>query len=78
MKLLITFSFASLLLFSMSCKKCQECTTTTQQGAMGFEQTTSTTSEYCGDEYDNAPATGTVDNSANGVTQIVTITCSDQ
>jgi len=65
------------LLFMTSCKKCQTCTTTVTQDVQGFPMTSSTSQEYCGDEYDNAPAEGTVSQSAQGVSQTVTITCTE-
>jgi hypothetical protein len=61
----------------VSCKKCQTCTTTTTQVVNGYEMSTNTSSEFCGKEYDNAPAEGTVVQNASGVEQTVTIVCSD-
>ena len=78
MKTILSFSIVCFLLSFTSCKKCQECITTTEQGASGYTQTTSTSNEYCGDNYDDAPQEGTYDQSAGGAIQIVTITCSDK
>lgn len=63
--------------FMFSCKKCQECKTDTSQTFSGTTQNTSSTEKYCGDEYDDAPNTGTYSNSSGGVQQTVTVTCSD-
>jgi hypothetical protein len=62
----------------ISCKKCQECTTTTKQVVMGIEQNTSTSQNYCGKDYDNAPAEGTVVNNVGGINQEVTVSCKDK
>ncbi len=72
--------FATVLSFSalmFSCKKCQECKTETSQTISGSTQNTSSTQEYCGDSYDDAPSTGTYSSSSGGVEQTVTITCND-
>jgi hypothetical protein len=61
----------------VSCKKCQECTTSTKQLVGGFEQTTTTKNEYCGDEYDNAPEPGNYSQNGGGVEQEVIISCND-
>lgn len=62
----------------MSCKKCQTCTVNVTQNVLGFEQNVSANStEYCGDEYDNAPAEGTYSQDVGGVQQTVTTTCED-
>lgn len=58
-----------------SCKKCQTCTTTVEQTVFGINQKTSVSDEYCGDDYDNAPAEGTITNNVGGIDQKVTITC---
>jgi len=71
----ITLSFSSLM---FSCKKCQECKTDTKQTVDGYTQTTSSNKEYCGDEYNNAPSTGTYSNTTGSIHQEVTITCSDK
>lgn len=62
----------------VSCKKCQTCTTTTIQDYGTYQQTSNTNQEYCGKEYDDAPAEGTTNQSAGGVTQTVTTTCVDK
>lgn len=58
-----------------SCKKCQTCTTTVEQTVFGINQSTSVSEEYCGDDYDSAPAESTVTNNVGGIDQKVTITC---
>lgn len=58
-----------------SCKKCQTCTTTVEQTVLGIYQKTSVSDEYCGDDYNSAPAEGTVTNNVVGIEQKVTITC---
>lgn len=60
-----------------SCKKCQTCTTTTVQSYSGYDVSTSTEQEYCGDDYDSAPSEGTTYQSVQGATQAVTIDCVD-
>ena len=71
-------STAVLFLGAMSCKKCQTCTTEVSQDVMGVSQVLSSTSEeYCGDNYDDAPAETTVTQSVQGVEQTVSITCTD-
>jgi hypothetical protein len=63
----------------VSCKKCQTCTTTTSQSGPGFPAiNTSSSQEYCGKEYDDAPEDGTVNQSFSGYQQTVVITCSDK
>ena len=63
------------VVFASSCKKCQECTTTTSQNVMGFDQSTNTVTEYCGDDYNNAPEEGTVNQVVGGISQTVTTSC---
>ncbi|MCB0479401.1 MAG: hypothetical protein KDC84_14625 [Crocinitomicaceae bacterium] len=79
-KSILILSVFSLALITLSCKgKCRECTISTVQSYQGVNQTTNTTNEYCGDDYDNAPAEGTyVNNVGGGVTQTVTTTCTDK
>lgn len=62
----------------ISCKKCQTCTTSTTQSVGGFPITTSVSDDYCGDDYDNAPAEVTVDQNVGGIQQTVVIDCVDQ
>ena len=61
----------------VSCKKCQTCTTTTEQDVLGSVISSSVSEEYCGDEYDNAPAEASVTQNVAGVNQTVSITCVD-
>ena len=61
-----------------SCKKCQECTTTTVQTYNGIDQQAIASQDYCGSDYDNAPAEGTTSQSIAGGTQTVTIDCVDK
>ncbi len=78
MKKVFIISVSVLALGFMSCKKCQTCTTTTTQQYSGQPaQTVTASQEYCGDDYDNAPAEGTVSQNAGGVDQTVTIECVD-
>jgi hypothetical protein len=59
-----------------SCKKCQTCTTKVVQETGIFPVTTSTSEEYCGDEYDDAPAeVSVVQDVGGGISQTVTIEC---
>lgn len=60
-----------------SCKKCQTCTTKTSQDVQGTLMENSTSADYCGKTYDDAPAESSVTQNANGVTQTVTITCTE-
>ena len=79
MKKLFLISISVLALGFISCKKCQTCTVTTVQQYSGQPEQTSTTSEdYCGKEYDDAPAEGTVNQNISGFEQSVTIDCVDQ
>ncbi|MEZ4937614.1 MAG: hypothetical protein R2799_08470 [Crocinitomicaceae bacterium] len=79
-KSFLILSLLSLAIVSVSCKgKCKECTVSTVQSFQGVDQTTNVTSEYCGDDYDNAPAEGTyINNVGGGVTQTVTTSCVDK
>ena len=70
-------AFLGLASVFVSCKKCQECTTSTKQLVGGFEQTTTTKNEYCGDEYDNAPTPGSYNQTVGGVEQEVVISCAE-
>ena len=60
---------------STSCKKCQTCTTTVNQTVWGYDQSSNSSEEYCGDNYDNAPEEGTYQQSSGGVDQEVVIEC---
>lgn len=63
----------------VSCKKCQTCTTRVTQNVQGINVEVSAQSEeYCGDNYDSAPAESSVTQSVQGITQTVTITCEDK
>lgn len=73
----ITFTFALLTFAGVSCKKCQTCETKVTQEVFGYDQTTASSDEYCGDDYDNAPEPGTYTQNAGGVDQTVVITCQD-
>jgi hypothetical protein len=76
MKKLFLIAIVSVAGFT-SCKKCQTCTTTTTQDALLFPISTSTSEEYCGKEYDNAPAETSVTQEVGGISQSVTIECVD-
>ena len=72
------FSLSLIVFVAMgltSCKKCQTCTTTVEQTVLGINQATTVSDEYCGDDYNNAPAESTVTNNVGGIDQTVTITC---
>ena len=77
MKKLIYFSVVLFAFGFASCKKCQTCTTKTDQDVLGTTVSTSISEEYCGDEYDNAPAETSVSQNVAGVSQTVSITCVD-
>jgi len=79
MKKLIAPVVVSCLIVLMlsSCKKCVECTTKVSQTVLGITTSTSTSEEYCGDEYDNAPEESTVSNNLGSVVQTVEVTCKD-
>lgn len=66
MKKIITLSVLALAFGTISCKKCKTCTTDVTQVVNGITMTTSSTSqEYCGDDYDNAPAEGSYEQSVS-------------
>ena len=72
------FSLSLIVFAAMSftsCKKCQTCTTTVEQTVLGINQKVSASEEYCGDDYNNAPAEGTTTNNVGGIDQKVTIAC---
>ena len=77
MKKIILFSLAIAAISFTSCKKCQTCTTKVTQEYNGVPQSSTSNEEYCGDEYDDAPAETTVTQNAGGVTQTVVITCEE-
>lgn len=68
--LIIGILLGTLVAVSSCKKKCQTCTTTITQ--LGI-QTSKTTQQYCGAEYDDAPNEGTIDQ----ILQSVTIECED-
>lgn len=79
MKKLAYLSILALSFTMLSCRKCQTCTTTvTQSYGTGPAQNSTSSQEYCGKNYDDAPAEGTTTNSGGGVTQTVVIQCSDK
>lgn len=78
MKLILAITLLIGSLAFVSCKKCQTCTTTTVQNVNGFDVSTSSSEDYCGSEYDSAPAEGTVYQNAGGATQEVTVNCVDK
>ncbi|NRA13511.1 MAG: hypothetical protein HRT57_16320 [Crocinitomicaceae bacterium] len=78
MKKYLVLALAVVAFGAVSCEKCQTCTTTVTQEVAGITTNVSTTSqEYCGDEYDDAPADAAVVQSVGGVDQTVTILCAD-
>jgi len=74
-KLVLSLLMALTLVSFSACKKCQTCTTSVEQTVFGFSQTTSTSEEYCGKEYNNAPEEGTYTQSVFGTEQKVTVKC---
>lgn len=78
MKAIYLTSATLFLILSSACKKCQECKTDILQNNSGIEQTSSSTQEYCGDDYDNAPEEGTYNQNVGSIEQTVTITCTDK
>lgn len=78
MKKVLLIIGALLVLGATSCKKCQTCTTNVSQDVGGTTVSVSADSEeYCGDQYNDAPAESTVNQNIGGVSQTVSITCSD-
>lgn len=78
MKKVLFLSLAVCAFGMMSCKKCQTCVTDVYQESNGFtQQVSGVTTEYCGDDYDDAPASGTTSQTTGSTTQTVTITCTD-
>lgn len=80
MKKYLLLSLSIIALSAVSCKKCQTCTTrvTQQVGGVVDVEVSAVDEDYCGDSYDDAPAETSVTQSAQGVTQTVTITCVDK
>ena len=76
MKKIYFIAILGLGLFA-SCKKCQTCTTTVTQDVGFFPITTSSSQEYCGKEYDDAPAESSVTQEVEGISQTVVIDCVD-
>jgi hypothetical protein len=78
MKKILIISLSILALGAVSCKKCQTCTTNVTQIVGGINVNVSADSqEYCGNEYDDAPAETTVQQNVGGIVQTVSITCTD-
>tara|TARA_B110000285_G_C14580360_1_gene361884 strand:+ start:180 stop:416 length:237 start_codon:yes stop_codon:yes gene_type:complete len=77
MSKLFTFSILALSLCFFSCKKCKTCTTSVTQTVLGIEQTSSSSDEYCGKDYENAPAETDVTNNVPGINQRVVISCKE-
>jgi hypothetical protein len=78
MKKILLITGALLMLGATSCKKCQTCTTNVSQDIGGTNVSVSADSqEYCGDQYDDAPAESAVNQNIGGVSQTVAITCTD-
>lgn len=71
--------FSLVLVFGFtSCQKCQECTTVTSQNNGGVSQSSSSTQNYCGKYYNDAPTPTSYSQTNAGVTEEVEITCKDQ
>ena len=78
MKKILIISLSILALGAVSCKKCQTYTTNVTQIVGGINVNVSADSqEYCGNEYDDAPAETTVQQNVGGIVQTVSITCTD-
>ncbi|MDX2359699.1 MAG: hypothetical protein QNK23_02755 [Crocinitomicaceae bacterium] len=76
MKKLLYIGFAFMAFAFISCKKCQTCTTTTTQTTgVIIPIVVSISDEYCGDEYDNAPAEVSVNQNVGGISQTVVVDC---
>ena len=73
--------FFYLLVFSAachSCEKCQECTTKVSQNSGGVNQSSTSTQNYCGADYTNAPTPTAYSQTNAGITENVEIICQDQ
>ena len=77
-KLTILGVLVATMVFSTGCKKCQTCTTKITQDLGFFDTSTSSSQEYCGKEYDDAPAEGSVSQEVSGISQTVSIICVDE
>jgi len=67
------------LLFAVSvgsCQKCQSCNTHIENETN--QTISSTTSDYCGDSYDDAPTETSYTQTVGGQTETVTISCVEQ
>ena len=72
---LFILSSLSLATFN-SCKKCQSCNTLIED--QSNQTISSTTNDYCGDNYDDAPTETSYSETVAGETQSVTISCVEQ
>ena len=76
MKKVLILSLAVFSISLVSCKKCKTCTTTTdvtEQGSSDIH--TSTTADYCKDDYDDAPDNVDVTTTDGSTTTHVVIEC---
>jgi hypothetical protein len=65
-----------LLISFYSCQKCQSCNTLIESEAN--QTISSTTDEYCGDNYDDAPTETSYSQTVGGQTESVTISCVEE
>ena len=80
MKKIIILSLAVAAFGFVSCKKCKSCTThTTVKESGSPDITTSTSVDYCGKDYDEAPeANVSVASTAPGDTIVVEVACNEK
>jgi hypothetical protein len=79
MKKYFVVALSIIALSAVSCKKCQTCTTRVTQSVSGINiQVSAAEEEYCGDQYDDAPAETSVTQDVGGISQTATVTCVDK
>jgi hypothetical protein len=75
-KVIYTIALAAVISLA-SCQKCQTCKTDTTQEVSGVNVTTSTSTEYCDEAYDNAPTEIDVVQTVGSIKQHLKIVCTD-
>lgn len=79
MRRILFFGLAVFALSLGSCKKCKTCTTTTTVSEQGQPNiTVSTSTDYCKDDYDDAPVNADVTTQDGTSTTHVVINCVDK
>lgn len=79
MKKAIVLGTVTLAMGLISCRKCKTCTTYTSVEETGSSTiTTSTSVDYCGKDYDDAPVDATVITEDQGTTTTVEIKCTEK